>query len=365
MLDLFRELKKVNPYATCNTTSGSEVSTWIDTGVYALNALISGSIYKGFPGNKVVVFAGEPSCGKTFMALSILKNFLDMNPTGQVVIFDSEGDIRKEEMQKRGLDTTRVIQLPVDTVYEFGNQIAKTIDLYEKAEKPYPLFIALDSLGQLASDKESEDLLEGKQVSDMSRARTIKSVFRTITNKLNRAGVPLLVTNHVYASMSAYSGKVQAGGSGAIYASSQIISLSKSKEVDGDKNTIGGIITAKTDKSRFTREGQKISMLLYHASGLDRYFGLHHIALAGKIFEKDSTKIKLPSGESIFGKELTRNPEKYYTKEILDAIDVASQKIFMYGADVGADAIEGEEQEEELLNEIVEETKETKKKKAK
>lgn len=331
-MSLLKFIKKTQPGATVNEDTVGEVSGYIDTGVYSLNALLSGSIYKGFPANKVVVMAGRSGTGKTFYTLSILKYFLDSNPKGEVIIWDSEGDMRKTEMEKRGLDVTRIGVIPVKTVEQFGTSIKQVLDQYmQKDNCSYPLFFALDSLGQLASEKESEDTREGKNVADMTRAKAIRKVFRVITFQLAEAKVPLLATNHIHSSLNAYGGDAIGGGMGSVYASSQIIVLSKKKEKDADKNTIGGIVTAKTEKSRFTREGQSVQTLLMHKSGLDRYFGLHLIALKHKILKKVSTKIEMPNGESIFGKELFKNPEKYYTKEILDAIDEACQKEFLYG----------------------------------
>ena len=57
--------------------SAGDCSSFVDTGSYILNALCSGSIFGGLPQNKITALAGESSTGKTFFALSIVKNFLD------------------------------------------------------------------------------------------------------------------------------------------------------------------------------------------------------------------------------------------------------------------------------------------------
>lgn len=340
-MSLFKQLKKNNKYATVNEATVGELSDFIDTGVYALNALLSGSIYKGFPSNKVVVFSGDSGTGKTYYMLSILKNFLEEHKDGKVIIWDSEGDIRNEEMKKRGLDTKRIAVVPVATVQEFGTSVKNALDYYmNEEEKKYPLFLALDSLGHLASQKETEDMASGASTVDMTRAKAIKAVFRILTLQMAEANVPMFVTNHVYNSMSLYGGKQQGGGTGPVYASSQIISLSKRKEKDAQKNIIGGIITASTTKSRFTKEGKKVETLLFNSSGLDRYFGLHLIAFEQKVFKKLSGKIELPDGTIIKSSELLKNPQKYYTKEVLDMIDLAAQKEFLYGNSDDSEMIE-------------------------
>lgn len=340
-MSLFKQIKKNNKYATVNEATVGELSDFIDTGVYALNALLSGSIYKGFPSNKVVIFSGDSGTGKTYYMLSILKNFLDQHKDGKVIIWDSEGDIRNEEMKKRELDTKRIAVIPVATVQEFGTSVKQVLDYYmNEEEKKYPLFLALDSLGHLASQKETQDMAEGNSTVDMTRAKAIKAVFRILTLQMAEANVPMFVTNHVYNSMSMYGGKQQGGGTGPVYASSQIISLSKRKEKDAQKNIIGGVITASTTKSRFTKEGKKVETLLFNSSGLDRYFGLHLIAFEQKVFKKMSGKIELLDGTMIKSTELLKYPEKYYTKEVLDALDVAAQKEFLYGNSDDRDLID-------------------------
>ena len=62
-----------------------DTNGFIDTGSYAFNALLSGSIYGGLPSNKVTALAGESSTGKTFYALGIAGNFLRTNDQAGVI----------------------------------------------------------------------------------------------------------------------------------------------------------------------------------------------------------------------------------------------------------------------------------------
>ena len=68
----------------------ADVSGYIDTGSYILNALLSGSIYDGLPNNKITALAGESATGKTYFALSMCKKVLDDNPDGVILYFDTE-----------------------------------------------------------------------------------------------------------------------------------------------------------------------------------------------------------------------------------------------------------------------------------
>lgn len=211
--------------------SAGDVASYIDTGSYALNAVVSGSLYGGVPSNRVTAFASETGVGKTYLALAAAKNFLKSNPEGMVICFESESAISKQMLLSRGIDTKRFGVVSVTTIQEFKTQILKVIDRYSKSEEKTPMLFILDSLGMLSTTKEMEDSLVGKETKDMTRASMIKSAFRTITLSLGRIGVPLLVTNHVYADLAGglYAGQVMGGGQGIAYSSSTILTLTKAK----------------------------------------------------------------------------------------------------------------------------------------
>jgi RecA/RadA recombinase len=107
-----------------------DVTGFIGTGSYSLNALLSGSIYGGLPANKVTALAGEPSTGKTFYAINIVRQFLRDNETGFVFYFESESAISKQMLADREIDTKRVAVVPVATIQEFRTQAVKILDKY-------------------------------------------------------------------------------------------------------------------------------------------------------------------------------------------------------------------------------------------
>lgn len=323
-----------------------DVLTYHDTGSYALNALLSGSIYLGLPGNKITGIGADSSTGKTYFLLETIKYFLKTNPTGICIIFESESALTRKMLIERGIDVKRVGIVPVATVQEFKNQCIKVVSNYEKVPKKerQPLFLALDSLGMLSTAKEMADSEEGKDTKDMTRAALIKAAFRVLTLRLGRANIPLFLTNHVYADVAGgpYAGKVQAGGAGMVYAASCVLELTKAQDKDSKTNEIrGAIITVKNAKGRLTKEKIKIKCLIRHKTGLDRYYYLSELAIEAGIFKKVSTKLELPDGTKVFQSVIEKNPEKYFTKEILDGINEWVGKNFTYGG-------EGEEIEDEI-----------------
>ena len=323
-----------NDYAGLLSEGGvGDIESFVDTGSYIFNALVSGSIYKGVPSNKITALAGESGTGKTFFCLGVVQNYLRDNPDAGVVYFESEAAVTKDMIDERGIDGSRMILVPVTTVQEFRTNAIQILDKYleQKTEERKPMMFVLDSLGMLSTSKELADSAEGKDTRDMTRAQVVKAIFRILTLKLGKANVPLLVTNHTYDVVGAYvPTKEMGGGSGLKYAASTIIYLSKKKEKDGT-DVIGNIVHCRNYKSRLTVENKMVDVRLTYDKGLDKYYGLLELADKYKVFKKVSTRYELPDGSKEFGKTIMNNPEKYFTDDVMSILNEAAKKEFMYG----------------------------------
>jgi RecA/RadA recombinase len=324
-----------NEYAALvsDGVEAGDVESFIDTGSYIFNALLSGSIHGGLPANKITAIAGESATGKTYFLMGIVKNFLDKNPDAGVVYFESESAITKNMVTDRGIDPDRMVIVPVTTVQEFRTQAIKILDRYMEQDVSIrkPLFLCLDSLGMLSTTKEVEDTSDGKETRDMTRAQVLKAAFRVLTLKLGKAKVPMVVTNHTYDSMgSMFPTKEMGGGSGLKYAASSIIFLSKKKEKDGTE-VVGNIVHCKNHKSRLTIENKMVDVRLTYDKGLDKYYGLLELAEKYEVFKKVSTRYEMPDGTKQYGKSILSDPEKYFTKDIMDKLEIAADKEFRYG----------------------------------
>ena len=323
-----------NEYASIvdDGVDAGDVNSFIDTGSYILNGLLSGSIYGGLPSNKITALAGESATGKTYFLMGIVKNFLDKDPDAGVIYFESESAITKQMVVDRGIDSKRMVIMPVTTVQEFRHQALRVLDGYlaqNEADRK-PLFLCLDSLGMLSTTKEVEDTAEGKETRDMTRAQVLNAAFRVLTLKLGRAKVPMVVTNHTYDVVgSMFPTKEMGGGSGLKYAASSIVYLSKKKEKDGTE-VIGNIIHCKNHKSRLTVENKIVDVRLTYDKGLDRYYGLLELAERYEIFKKVSTRYELPDGAKQYGKSILNDPEKYFTEEIMEKLEECASKEFKY-----------------------------------
>ncbi len=336
-MDFLKDIVKTsgNEYASLVSegVEAGDVESFIDTGSYIFNALLSGSIYGGLPANKITAIAGESATGKTFFVMGMVKTFLEKNPDAGVLYFESESAITKSMVEERGIDPSRMVILPVTTVQEFRTQSLKVLDTFleQKESERKPIMICLDSLGMLSTTKEVEDTSDGKETRDMTRAQVLKAAFRVLTLKLGKAKVPMVVTNHTYDVVgSMFPTKEMGGGSGLKYAASSIIYLSKKKEKDGTE-VIGNIVHCKNQKSRMTIENKMVDVRLNYEKGLDKYYGLLDLALKYGIFKSVSTRIELPDGTKTFGKTINNNPQKFFTEDVMKQLDECASKEFKYG----------------------------------
>ena len=333
-MDFLKDIvKEIGDDYTKLASDIDETETYVDTGSYIFNALVSGSIFGGVSGNKITAIAGESSTGKTFFSLAVVKNFLDNNPDGYCLYFDTEAAITKSLLESRGIDTSRTVVVNVVTVEEFRSKALKAVDIYLKkpVDERKPCMFVLDSLGMLSTEKEITDALNDKQVRDMTKSQLVKGAFRMLTLKLGQANIPMIVTNHTYDVIGAYvPTKEMGGGSGLKYAASTIIYLSKKKEKDGTE-VIGNIIKAKTAKSRLSKENKDVEIRLYYDErGLDRYYGLLELGEIGGLWKNTAGRYEI-GGKKIYGKQILANPEEYFTSEIMQALDEIAKKEFSYG----------------------------------
>jgi len=313
--------------------AAGDVTSFVDTGSYIFNAVVSGSLFGGIPSNKVTALAGESSTGKTFFALSVVRSFLSNHPTGGVIYFESESALSKDMIETRGIDSKRMVIFPVATIEEFRTQAVRIVDKYmkEPKEERQPLMFVLDSLGMLSTLKEMEDVANDKQVRDMTKSQLIKGAFRVLTLKLGQAGIPMLVTNHTYDVIGSYiPTKEMGGGTGLKYAASTIIYLGKKKEKDGTE-LVGNIIKCEAKKSRLSKEGSKVeTRLFFDERGLDKYYGLLELGEKYGVFKRVGNRIAI-GGSNVYPKSILSDPEKYFTDEVMAKLEEAAKQEFTYG----------------------------------
>ena len=338
-MDFLKDIvKEIGDEYTKLASDIDDSEEFVDTGSYIFNGLVSGSIFGGVSGNKITAIAGESSTGKTFFSLAVVKNFLDSNPTGYCLYFDTEAAVNKQLLESRGIDMDRLVVVNVVTIEDFRSKALKAVDIYLKTPEDdrKPCMFVLDSLGMLSTEKEITDALNDKQVRDMTKSQLVKGAFRMLTLKLGQAKIPMIVTNHTYDVIGAYvPTKEMGGGSGLKYAASTIIYLTKKKEKDGT-SVVGNLIKAKTAKSRLSKENKDVTVRLYYDErGLDRYFGLLELGEIGGLWKNVAGRYAMTvDGEikKLYAKDIFKQPEKYFTEEVMEKLDEIAREEFSYGS---------------------------------
>ena len=333
-MDFLKEIvKEIGDEYTQLGKDIDDTESFIDTGSFIFNSLLSGSVFGGASRSRITAIAGESSTGKTFFSLAVVKNFLDNNPDGYCLYFDTEAAVNKGLLESRGIDLERIVVVNVVTIEEFRSKALRAVDIYLKKDESdrKPCMFVLDSLGMLSTEKEIRDALDDKQVRDMTKSQLVKGAFRMLTLKLGQAKIPLIVTNHTYDVIGSYvPTKEMGGGSGLKYASSTIIYLSKKKEKD-QSEVVGNLIKAKTHKSRLSKENKEVTIRLYYDErGLDRYYGLLELGEIGGLWKNVAGRYEI-NGKKVYAKAIYKDPEEYFTEEVLQKLDAIAQQEFSYG----------------------------------
>lgn len=315
IFDAFKVLDDLNPKAAfLNENSLSNVKEWIDTGCYALNAIISGSLYGGVPMGRLSGFIGPESCGKTLMCNKIMANAQKKGM--HVAYFDTEGALDEETAKRLGCDASRIKHVPSEITEDCRNQIVKFLNTVIEKKLHGKVLLVIDSLGNLITAQEKRKIDEGTDTPDMgNRAKALKSMMRAITHAAAAANCPVIFTNHIYDDPSAMHPtaiKKQAGGSGPLYMASVIVQMAKKTEkIDDSKNKDAnseatylakGInaltLRAFTTKNRFVTPFLEIEMYLNFRTGLNKYSGLLEMAEGYGVLEKAGHRYVL-NGETL------------------------------------------------------------------
>ena len=343
-LDAFKALDKLNPEATIlSETSLSNVEEWFDTGCMVLNSIISGSLYGGIPKGRITGFAGPSMCGKTYIINKILGK---AQAKGLIpVVFDTEMAVDDGNAAAVGLDPEKTKYVPVNTIEDCRNQLVALLDGIESSGMNGKFIISIDSLGNLASQKEMNDAEAGKSAMDMGmRAKSLKSMMRLLTYKAARTGTTILFANHTYddpAAMFPSLVKSQAGGKGPVYLASVLIQLASKSEKQDNANDAdemlpeakkysGTTLRALTVKNRFVPPFLECEMYLNFKTGLDKYAGLKDVAVNHGVIQQNGATFTI--GEKKLGYYKNwRKDEELWEKEILPKLEEVLQDKYCYG----------------------------------
>jgi RecA/RadA recombinase len=257
--------------------------SYISTGVYLLDAALSAKLVGGgILAGRIFGLLGESGAGKSFIAYSICKS---AQKDGYSVIYiDTENSIDLEGITKMGIDNNpdkfRLIRS--NKVEDINISLTQLLDELKDAkmggyEIP-KILVVLDSIGMMSSNKEKADLLKGDIKQDMTRAKQLNALFRSISSDLGYLDIPMVCCNHTYLTQDLFPKEISKGGMGLVYSASVLGFLSKSKlktgeEDDMDLGQSGISVLFKTQKNRLAKP-KKIRFDISFLNGLNPYTGL-------------------------------------------------------------------------------------------
>jgi recombination protein RecA len=295
--------------------------TWISTGNYALNYLISGAFDRGVPLGKVTVFAGESGAGKSFICSGNLVRHAQQQGI-YVVLIDSENALDESWLHALGVDTSeskllKVNMAMIDDVAKMVTEFVKEYKTLPADDRPKVLFV-LDSLGMLLTPTDVNQFEAGDLKGDMGRKpKALTALVRNCVNMFGDLNIGLVATNHTYASQDMFDPDDKiSGGQGFIYASSIVVAMKKMKlkeDEDGNKiSEVKGIRAGcKIMKTRYAKPFEGVQVKIPYETGMNPYSGLVDMFEGKGLLAKDGNRLKyqLANGTELkmFRKEWERN----------------------------------------------------------
>lgn len=274
--DLMSRLKKNSVIEHANSLADStffynKKNTITEVPIF--NLACSSHLNKGF-GAGLTMIAGPSKHFKSNFGLMFVKSYLNANPDGICLYYDSEFGCTPEYLKSAGIDPERVLHLPIKDIEELKFDIVKQLQDIKSEEN---VIIFVDSVGNLASKKEVEDAMNEKSVADMTRAKQLKSLWRMATPYLTIKDIPCIVINHVYSEIGMFPKDIMGGGQGNMLAANTVFFISKAQEKENDE-IAGYKFTLIAEKSRFVREKSKFPIVVTYEKGINRWSGLLDIA---------------------------------------------------------------------------------------
>ena len=295
ILDKYKK-NSVIKYTVPMSKSEHMVSEYSPSKFHILNIALTGTLHGGLiPG--VTMFAGKSKHFKSLFALLMVKAYMDKYEDAVLLFYDSEFGIPVNYFTSIGIDTERVLHIPITDVEKLKTDVLTQLESLDKKDH---VIMLIDSLGNVASKKELDDAKSQSSAADMTRAKHIKGFFRMNTTLLKLTKTPMIIVNHTYDTIEMYSKAVVGGGTGSIYAADNIFIIGKRQVKEGTE-TVGHEFVLNVEKSRFVKEKAKFIVKVMNSEPISRYTGLMEIALETGHVTKPSAgwyqRVNLTTGE--------------------------------------------------------------------
>ena len=344
--DVVKNIKKSTGAQEIEESSLAKVTEYLSTGSYAINRVVSGSIYNGCPVGRISTIAGESQSGKSLLVANTIIEALKNNKVDIVYIFDSEGGVLVDYFKSNNVDMTKINHIPVISLEQCAVKMLNLYDTLVEARQDWlndpdnndeiRALVVLDSIGGLSSDKLINDAVKKDQmVADMgSSAKLRNNLMRGLMMRVPMSNATLLIVNHIYDDPSAgmfgaSKIKQMGGGRGLVYSSHVILQcdklLVKSNNDDfitgeeKDDDTLGfykgNRLRFFVVKSRVAKPAFQATVFLSFDHGFNKWDGLVEDATNWGYIQDVRGGVIVPSysDKRITRKELITNDEIWNT----------------------------------------------------
>lgn len=283
IMDKLKKNSKVKDSDILSESKFFNEKDMVKTDVPMINVALSGSIDGGLaPG--LTVLAGPSKHFKTSFALIMAAAYMKKHEDAVMLFYDSEFGSPQSYFTQYNIDTERVLHTPIANVEELKFDLISQLEAIERGDK---VIVVIDSVGNLASKKELDDAINEKSVADMSRAKSLKGLFRMTTPYLNMKDIPLIAVNHTYMEIGLFPKAVVSGGTGIYYSADNIWIIGRQQDKVGTEIK-GYHFVINVEKSRYVKEKSKIPISVSWDGGVSTNSGMLDIALDGNYVAKPS-----------------------------------------------------------------------------
>ena len=283
-MDKLKKNSKLNHTSVLSESKFFNEKDMVPTHVPMMNVALSGSIDGGLaPG--LTILAGPSKHFKTSFALVMASAYLKKYPESVILFYDSEFGSPQSYFEQYDIDPARVLHTPITNVEELKFDLVNQLEGLSRDDR---VCIVVDSIGNLASKKELEDAINEKSVADMSRAKSLKGLFRMCTPYLAMKNIPMIAVNHTYKEIGLFPKDIVGGGTGLYYSADNIWIIGRQQEKKGTEIE-GYHFIINVEKSRYVKEKSKIPITVTWDGGLLSHSGLLNVAIAGGYIKSPST----------------------------------------------------------------------------
>ena len=283
-MDKLKKNSKLNHTSVLSESKFFNEKDMVPTHVPMMNVALSGSIDGGLaPG--LTILAGPSKHFKTSFALIMASAYLKQYPESVILFYDSEFGSPQSYFEQYDIDPARVLHTPITNVEELKFDLVNQLEGLSRDDR---VCIVVDSIGNLASKKELEDAINEKSVADMSRAKSLKGLFRMCTPYLAMKNIPMIAVNHTYKEIGLFPKDIVGGGTGLYYSADNIWIIGRQQEKKGTEIE-GYHFIINVEKSRYVKEKSKIPITVTWDGGLLSHSGLLNVAIAGGYIRSPST----------------------------------------------------------------------------